>query len=344
MVTIKDIALKCNVSIATVSNVLNDRGKVSKETQSLVWDTAREMNYVPNFMAKNLKQKQKKNIGIIAEDLTIFHTPALVDGINSYLDEKDYTFVMGNMRMFQKHGDDFYLYPEYENKVIEELNVMAAKQVSGIIYIEGHCHTITCVPSNFNIPIVSAYGFIEKESTPFIMYDDTQGAYLATEHLIKKGHREIGLITGMTDSYHTKKRIQGYQKALFDHKIPFNPMWVMEGDWSKESGYQEVQKLIKQGVRAVFCMNDLMAGGVYQYARENQLTIGKDIFLVGFDNREICEAYYPALTSVHIPLYEIGRYAAKLLLDMLEKKKRDLQKEHYIGCKLKERDSSAFQL
>lgn len=339
MITIKDIALKCNVSIATVSNVINDRGKVSKETKSLIWKTARDFNYVPNYMAKNLKQKQTRNIGIITEDLTIFHTPAVVDGIHSYLDEKDYTFVLGNLRMFQKHGDDFYLYPEYENKVLEELHIMAAKQVSGIVYIEGHCHTITCISEEFSIPIVAAYGFIEKAGVSSILYNDEQGAYLATSTLIEQGFTEIGLITGVPDSYHTKKRMQGYHRALFDHKIPYNPSWMAEGDWSRKSGFEAARTLLDSGTRAIFCMNDLMAGGIYDYAKVSGHQIGKDVALIGFDDREICEAYAPGLTSVHLPLFELGRYAAKLLLDILEEKKEPIKNNHFINCSLVKRDS-----
>lgn len=339
MVTIKDIAQKCNVSIATVSNVINDRGKVSAETKSFIWDTAREMNYVPNFMAKNLKQRQSNNIGIITEDLTIFHTPAVVDGIHSYLDERGYTYVLGNMRVFQKHGDEYYLFPEYEGKVLEELNIMAAKQVSGIIYVEGHCHTISCIPEEFPIPMVSIYGFIEKSGVPSVIYNDEQGAYLATCALIEKGYRKIGVITGINDSYHTKRRMQGYHKALYENKIPFDPRWMAEGDWTKQSGYDAAGQLIEQGIRAIFSMNDLMAGGVYKYTKDNGCEVGKDIALVGFDDREICEAYFPGLSSVHLPLFELGRYAAKLMLDTLAGKKEPEQKKHFIGCQLMKRGS-----
>lgn len=334
MVTIKDIARKCNVSIATVSNVINDRGKVSEMTQKLIWETARELNYVPNYMARNLKQKQKKNIGIIAEDLTIFHTPAVVDGINMYLDKKDYTFLLGNMRMFQKHGDEFYLYPEYESKVLEELNIMAAKQVAGIIYIEGHCHTIRCIPEDFPVPIVSVYGFVEGKDIPSILYNDEQGAYDATKALIEKGWKEIGLITGAVESYHTKKRMQGYHRALFDARIPYNPCWTAEGDWSRESGYHMAEELVSQGIKAIFVMNDLMAWGVYDYAREKGYRIGEDLVLIGFDDRELCEVLYPPLSSMHLPLHEMGHCAAKMLVERLEEEKEPEKKEYYIDCKL----------
>ena len=103
--TIKEIAKACNVSISTVSNILNGKNKASDEVKKLVLETAKEMNYVPNYMAKNLKQKNTKTIGIIAEDLTIFHTPSIIDGISEFMEEKGYTLLMGNMRLYQKYGN-----------------------------------------------------------------------------------------------------------------------------------------------------------------------------------------------------------------------------------------------
>ena len=96
MATIKEIAKACNVSISTVSNILNGKEKARQETKELVLQKAKEMNYVPNYMAKNLKQKNTKTIGIIAEDLTIFHTPAIVDGISACLEKKGYALLIRN--------------------------------------------------------------------------------------------------------------------------------------------------------------------------------------------------------------------------------------------------------
>ena len=135
MATIKEIAKACNVSISTVSNILNGKEKARQETKELVLQKAKEMNYVPNYMAKNLKQKNTKTIGIIAEDLTIFHTPAIVDGISACLEKKGYALLMGNMRMYQKYGNAFYTYKEYSSLVQGEMQEMLAKRVEGLSLI-----------------------------------------------------------------------------------------------------------------------------------------------------------------------------------------------------------------
>lgn len=339
MTTIKEIAGRCDVSIATVSNVINNRGKVSEETRKKIWGVAKELNYVPNYMAKNLKLKNNKNIGIIAEDLTVFHLPLIVDGVNEYLDEQGYTFILGNMRMYQKHGDKYYLCSDYEEIVQEEISIMMAKQVSGIVYIEGHCHEINFVPERFPIPMVSVYGFIGD--FPAIIYDDAQGARIAVEELLQKGETKIGIITGNPGSYHTKKRQQGYHKALYEAGVLYNPEWMEEGDWSKESGYKAAEKLIKKGIYSIFAMNDLMAGGVYDYAKTYGMQIGKDIKIVGFDDREICQAYDPQLTSVALPLREMGKQAAEILLHRIENEKENNSEEKMrkIDCILKRRRS-----
>ena len=122
--TIKEIAKACNVSISTVSNILNGKNKASDEVKKLVLETAKEMNYVPNYMAKNLKQKNTKTIGIIAEDLTIFHTPSIIDGISEFMEEKGYTLLMGNMRLYQKYGNFFYKEKNYDSLVEDEVQQM----------------------------------------------------------------------------------------------------------------------------------------------------------------------------------------------------------------------------
>lgn len=190
--------------------------------------------------------------------------------------------------LLSKKVDGINMYPKYESKVIEELNIMATKQV----------------------------------------------AYDATKALIEKGYREIGLITGAIESYHTKKRMQGYHRALFDARIPYNPCWTAEGDWSRQSGYHMAEQLVSQGIKAIFVMNDLMAWGVYDYAREKGYRIGEDLVLIGFDDRELCEVLYPPLSSMHLPLHEMGHRAAKLLVERLEEEKAPEKKEYYIDCKL----------
>lgn len=332
MATIKDIAIACNVSTATVSNIMNGKGKANQDTVKLVMKKAKELHYMPNYMAKNLKQKENKNIGIITEDLTIFHTPMVVDGIHACLEEKGYHFILGNLRMYQKYGDEFYLEEDYEKQVQNELEIVMSKQVAGIVYVEGHCHTIRCFHESLTVPMVTAHGFSDNAAIPSVVYHDMQGAYDATCSLIRRGHTRIGVIEGVSHSYHTKQRLTGYQRALFDHKILYNPSMVAKGDWGRKAGRAGAKALVSKGVTAIFAMNDLMAAGCYDYLRENDLEVGKDISVIGFDDREICEAMSPLLSTVRLPLFEIGYKATELLLEMLSNGGSIEKGKYFIDC------------
>ena len=136
--TIKDIAKECGVSIATVSNVVNHTGRVSEKTVARVLETADRMGYVPDRIASNLKKRRTNVIGVITEDLTVFNTAEIVDGINEYLDEKGYSFILGNLRLYKKYDSDFYKNDEYINAAVREFRIMISQRVAGIIYICAH--------------------------------------------------------------------------------------------------------------------------------------------------------------------------------------------------------------
>lgn len=301
--------------------------------------TAREMNYVPNYMAKNLKQKNTKTIGIITEDLTVFHIPAIVDGISARMEEQGYTILMGNMRLYQKYGNQFYQEKKYDELVQEEVRQMLAKRVEGIIYVEGHYHVMDNIPELFSVPLVSVYGKVKNPEISSVIYDDRQGGYQAACELIQKGHRKIGLVKGTESSYHTAERRQGFMRALYEYGIAFNPEWELTGDWNRIDGYKGAERLLKDGVTGIFAMNDIMAGGIYDYANEHGLSIGRDISVIGFDNREISQAFAPALTTVSLPLKEMGMIAAELLIKKIEGLGDAEGNEYKIPCEVIQRKS-----
>lgn len=339
MANIKEVAEACEVSIATVSNIFNGKGRVSEETKERIIRIAKEMNYVPNIMAKNLKQRRSNVIGIITEDLTVFNSVGIVDGIHEYLEEQGYSFLLGNLRLYKKYNNDFYHKEEYHHQVQEEFNIMKSAQVAGVIYVCAHCREIKFLPEMDQVPVAIAYGFSKNKRVSSIIYDDEQAAYDITNEMICNGHRQIGLIMGDKLSMHTNARLKGYQKALYDNGILYNPGYIYEGDWSREKGRDAAEDLIKKGVSAIFAMNDEMAAGVYDYAYETNLVIGKEFALVGFDNREICTAFLPALTTMAIPLSEIGRKAAELIVSNLDEQATQDGNQNYVKCSLVKRDS-----
>jgi len=179
MATIREIAKACGVSISTVSNVLNNKSNVGEDTRQKILDTAKEMAYIPNYMAKNLKLKTTKTIGIITEDLTVFNCAEIVDGIHEFFDEHGYTFLLGNLRLYKKYDNEFYHRDVYKKQVDTELNKMKAKQVDGIIYIGAHCRKINYIPQGFPIPLVLAYSFCSNPDIPSVIFDDEEAAYQA---------------------------------------------------------------------------------------------------------------------------------------------------------------------
>lgn len=320
MATIKEIAKACKVSVATVSNILNEKPGASEATRELVLKTAEKMEYTPNYVAKHLKMKNTRSIGVIVEDMTIFSVPDIVDGITEYCEEVDYQILLTNLRLYKKYNDIYYNRDDYFSIVKREMKKLMAKQVEGIIYVTAHERVLKCIPENFSIPSVLAYGYTKSGKVPSVVVDDEHGGYEEMQYIIENGHRKIGIIMGKSDSIHAQSRLLGCQKALRDNGIIYDPELLCVGDWTRESGYKNIDVLLEKGVTAVFCMNDLMAGGVYDRLDELGMKIPDDLSVSGYDNRELSGYYRPPLTTVNLPLHDIGYRAAEIMIDMLEKK------------------------
>ncbi len=319
MPTIKDIAKACNVSVATVSNILNHKPGASEETRRFVMKKIKELNYTPNTVARNLKTKNSRSIGVIVEDMTIFSIPDIVDGITEHFEEKNYQILLINLRLFKKYADTYYFRDDYYNVVKEEIWKLIGKQVEGIIYVAAHERPLHCIPDDLPVPAVMAYGYTESEKIPSVVVDEVDGAHQIVNYIVKQGHRKIGVVTGKRNSSHTQERLLGYQRALYENQILYNPGLICTGDWTRPAGYQCTDKLIKENVTAIFCMNDLMAGGVYDRLEELDLKPGNDISVAGYDNRELSGYYRPPLSTVTLPLHDIGYKAGGIILQMLDK-------------------------
>lgn len=340
MVTIKDIAEECNVSITTVSNVLNGKAKVGEKTKQRILEVIEKRGYRPNTIAQGLRSQKTKNIAIIADDIAQFSTPEIIEGIMSYCEQRSYRTTVRNLRLYARWQDTWYnndaAFHSILNPILDELN---SHMVDGIIYIAGHARKINCFPENFGTPAVMAYAYDQNPMVSAVLPDDETSAYQMTRYLIRKGHKKIALLAGRKDNLHTRRRLKGYQNALFDAQILYNPRLVRYVDWNKPSGYQETKRLLKEDITAIFCMADTIAGGVYQYLDEQGLRAGRDVSVVGFDNQVLSEYMIPGLTTMALPLKEIGTTSAKLLFDQIEKGEVEMNREILIPCFLVERCS-----
>lgn len=319
MVTLKEIAKRCDVSASTVSNILNGIPKVSEETRQKVLQVIRETGYQPNYIAQGLRKKKTKLIGIIAEDISLFSTPIIIESIMSYCEAKNYRTIMVNLRLYARWNEQWYHdEEEYYSVLNPAIQELLSIKVDGIIYVPGHARTMRCFGEDFKIPAVMTYGYTNTPRFPSVVIDDEKGGYDMTEYLLEMGHKRIGIIGGRKDNIHMDKRLLGYQRALFDRQIFYDPDLVCYGNWDRECGYEGAEILIKKNVTAIFCFSDIIAGGVYDYLEENGLEAPEDISVVGFDDQVIAEYFRPSLTTAALPLKEIGKKAAELLIRSLD--------------------------
>ena len=340
MVTIKDIAEECNVSITTVSNVLNGKAKVGEQTKQRILEVIQKRGYRPNTIAQGLRSQKTKTIGIIAEDIAQFTTPEIIEGIMSCCEERGYRTTVRNLRMYARWQDAWYYnetaYHSVLDPMLEELD---SHMVDGVIYIAGHARRISCFPSDYKTPAVMAYAYAQNPRVPSVLIDDETSAYQIVCYLIQKGHKRIGVIGGREDNIHTQRRLLGYQKALFEAQLLFNPELVRYANWNKPSGYEAAKPLLKTDITALFCMTDRIAGGVYQYLDEMGLRAGRDLAVAGFDNQDLAEYMVPGLTTMSLPLQEIGNTSAKLLFRQIEGEDVEEYQEILIPCTFVERQS-----
>lgn len=333
MATMREIAEACHVSISTVSNILNGRPNASEETAKRVLYEAKKRNYIPNYMAKNLKRKSTKTIGIIVEDLVVFNCVSIVDGIHEFLEREGYHSILSNLRFKRAEESDFSFGKQERERVREEIYRMEAQQADGIIYIAAHVRELDFLPSFDELPLVVVYSLCSHSGFPSVVYDDAGASYMAVRALIARGHTKIGLLAGKLDSLHTQERWKGYRQALLEAGLPYDETLVHPGMWKREEGGRACRILRDREVTAIFAMNDVMAAGVYDQMLSEELSVGTDLDLIGFDNREISEFLNPELSTVKLPLNQMGREAARLVLRMIQKRTR-CSKVIRIPCEL----------
>lgn len=318
MITQKEIAGICGVSTSTISNILNGKNNVSEATRQRVLEVVKQTGYQPNYFAQGMRKQKTNIIGILTEDLNQFSSPPIIERIMAYCEDMNYRTILINMRLYDRWGSTWY---DDDKKLQSVLNPaireLLSIKVDGIMYVAGHGRIINCFPDDFKVPAMVVYAYSKSPKFTSVVIDDEKGGYDMTQYLISMGHRKIGVIAGTADNMHTQKRSLGYQKALFEDHILYNPDWIRYGDWERQSGCREVEKLIKEGVTAIFCMNDKMAAGVYDYLYEHNMKAGEHISVAGYDNMEVSGYLKPALTTNEIPFTEIGAKSAEIMIRSL---------------------------
>ncbi len=316
--TIKDIARECGVSIATVSNVLNGRKKTKPETEVKIRAAIEKYGYKPNTTAKGLRSGRSGVIGVIVEDMSQFTTPDIVEGIMKYLEDQGYMVVLQNLRLYARWSDKWFGEEEMIRESVDKaVNTLNALMVEGIIYVAVHYRETNKISKKVRVPAVMAYARELNPDVPSVVIDDEDGGYRAVKYLIMKGHEKIGILAGNEDNMHTKFRLAGAKRAAREAGIIIDNSCIVYAGWNKELGYKGYSKLAHKGITALFAMNDQLAGGVYAYLDESGREVRRDLAIVGFDDKYFAEFFTPGLTSMKLPLAEIGETSGKLLLEKI---------------------------
>lgn len=336
---IKEIAARANVSTATVSYVLNGTRNVSQKTKERVLKVIEELDYKPNDIAKSLKSKRTSTIGVIAEDVTVFNVPEIIDGINDYADRHDWHILLTNLRLHKRVGHNYADVEAYRKYAENAVSDLLAKQVEGIVYIGVHPRDLTGLIDTRGKPIVYTYCYTQHDVS--IQYNDEQASYDAVKHLVDYGHRRIAVISGMMDSIPSRLRFNGYYKAITEFELPFEPQFIKVGDWGLESGERLTKELLELPLppTAILIMNDVMAVGALRAAAAAGFAVPQDLSIVGFDNREFSDYLQPRITTMDLPLHDMGYSAMKALVRIIGGE--EAVQEEVPLCRLLTRDSVA---
>ncbi len=304
-ITIHDIARHAGVGVGTVSRVLNNHPNVSADTRAAVQQSIEQLGYRPRSAAKALRTRKSLAIGFITDYIaTTPFAGNVISGAQDVAWQYDHILLLVNT-----NGD-----PVLEEAAVE---MMLAREVEGIIYAT-MWHRVVTPPKNIletNVVLLDCY--VEDRSLPSVVPDELRGGYEATARLIQNGHRRIGFMNHCDPDPAQVLRVEGYRRALSDHDIAFDEGLLVERISEPSGGYEAMRRLLRlpELPTAVFCYNDRMAMGAYDALKEQGLKIPQDIAVIGYDNQELLAAnLHPSLTTMELPHYGMGRWAAQYLL------------------------------
>jgi LacI family transcriptional regulator len=319
-VTIKEIAKEAGVSTATVSMILNNKDeKISKPTRARVLSIAKQMNYIPNTMARSLVTRQTKTIGLIMPDITNPFFPEIARGAEDKASQCRYSVIYCST--------DDSISREY--KCIDTLN---EKMVDGIILAHSSDRGEGMSGSRCRVPIVLIDRDYEIPNlVGKVMVNNTAASYAGVQYLLGKGYKNILYIAGPMNTLTAKDRLEGYKVALKENNVTYNKNHVKIGEYRSHWGEVAANEFLKEGIKfdAIFCGNDLIAMGAIKALKNAGLRIPEDVGIMGFDDIYMARMLDPELTTIKQPNYEMGFQAAELLIKALEHRKKtgDLEDE-----------------
>ncbi|WP_328803929.1 LacI family DNA-binding transcriptional regulator [Paenibacillus glycinis] len=323
-VTVYDIAKEANVSVATVSRVLNNTAPVKASTRERIQGLINKYQFQPNALARSLIKKATGMIGIILPDITNPFFPEVLAGLEQEARKRGYTYFLCDTGSSNQDIKDQY------KRESQYLNILIEKQVDGIIMIGGRIDLHKCSKEmanevaevNKRVPLVFINGNLPGARYHRVVVDETAGAMRVTEHLIGLGHRDIAFIGGYPQMSNTVRRLEGFRMAMERAELPVREDWINHGGFSVQRGKELMDRLLGMEGKpptAVVCANDLVGIGAIKAAVKAGLQVPRDLSITGVDDVPMAANVIPELTTLSLKCRELGRTAANVLHLLISK-------------------------
>lgn len=312
MSNIYDISRATGLSPSTVARALNGKGYCSASSKKKVMEAAKQLNYVPVQAAKSLKSKITNKVMFCIPDIYNPYYFDMMREVNHVLEQHGYYMILVHT------GHD----PKREMELVDSLK---ERFVDGMIILSFHFDKkLVDKIRSTGIPVVLTNRYddcSDEENFDCAYVDYRKAAYIAAKYLLERGHKKVGLLVGDTKEQMGYERLEGYQKALEEHGIPFDERRIICSDFTKENGYRKfLEYLDQQGLAmtGLVACNDLMGIGCIQACRERGIRVPEDLSIVTLDNTDYCSCTYPELTSVDMRQKQVGQNAAELLMERIQ--------------------------
>lgn len=311
MVTRKEVAELAGVSEATVSRVFNGLGPMKPATKDRVLEAANALGYHPNAIAQSFARRRSGNLGVMLPYMpkvhlfSAYYFSEILSGIGEQVREMGYDLLLSQLT-----PDDELDYGRlYRSQKVDACVILGARdtpeQRHSLMRLQENGHPFCLVNQRFE-----GLSFLEVDA------DHVEGSYRAVRHLLDEGYRQIAFLNGSPQYSNSRDRWDGYQRAMLEAGIPIEPELLLDGNYSRKSGYEAAAKLweMRERLEAVFAANDRMAIGVMQGLRERGWVAGRDFAIIGCDDSDAAKISDPPLSSIAVPFFEMGKQAARSVL------------------------------
>ena len=314
--TLKDIARELGISVSTISRVVNNKKYVNPKTRKIVLDGLKKFNYLPNQVARSLKNQSTGTVGIVVPDISENFFTEIIKGIDEVLGRKDISIILADSSESALKEAN-YLKLLYQNRVDALILATVSKN-----------HDALDIYKSNDIPVI----FIDNmpdidHNFDSVIINNSKASLLAVNHLIENNHKDIAIIVGSPDETTGYERLNGYRRALEQHNIEIDEHVIQYGNYKEDSGYQCMKTLLQNRgdhpFSALYVGSEMMTYGAIKAIKEYGLKIPDDIALVGFDVHDKSGLITPGITSVRQPENYIGKTVANLVINRLKEKENN---------------------